>query len=156
MMGKQKAKQTEPPQSDSGFSLMQVIIVIAVIAAMTTFGALGITRARASIRLSRAAREYAAYIEKARVTSIRKHADTLAQMASVTINPNLSSYLITMDIDGDGILEQRTINLPDGVTFATAETIAFDWRGRTWNIVNGVTSTNAQVSITLRNSADTI
>lgn len=156
-MDEQKGKSSAKlPRRDRGFSLLQVVIVIAIIAVITTFGALGITRARASIRLSRAAREYASYIEKARVTSIRKHADGLAQMASVTINPDLAGYVIKMDLDGDGTLEERTISLPDGVTFGTAETIAFDWRGRTWNIVNGITSTNAQVSITLQNSADSI
>lgn len=156
-MGTHETKsKLKSPRKERGFSLLQVVIVIAIIALVTSVGVMGITRARASIRLSRAAREYASYIEKARVTSIRKHPDTLDQMASVTINPDLTSYVIFMDLDGDGTLEQRTINLPDGVEFVTAETIAFDWRGRTWNTLNGVTSSNAQVSITLKNSADSI
>jgi outer membrane biosynthesis protein TonB len=53
-------------------------------------------------------------------------------------------------------METRTIALPEGVTFETAETIAFDWRGRTWNTVGGVTEANKQVSITLKNSSGSI
>ncbi len=100
---------------------------------------MGITRARASVRLSGAAREYASYIEKARVFSIRSHADDAAERATIAINDDQSSYDVTMDLDGDGDMDTRTITLPNGVTFDTVETIAFDWRGRTWNTVGGIT-----------------
>ena len=139
-----------------GFSAVELVITVAIITVVVVFGLLGITRARASIRLSGAAREYASYIEKARVQSIRRHADDATQMATVTINPDRASYVITMDLDGNGAMETRTIALPEGVTFETAETIAFDWRGRTWNTVGGVTEANKQVSITLKNSSGSI
>jgi len=42
------------------------------------------------------------------------------------------------------------------VSFETVETIAFDWRGRTWNTVDGVTTPNAQVSIRLKNTNDSV
>ena len=62
-----------------------------------------------------------------------------------------TSYIVTMDLDGDGDLDTKTIPLPDGVEFDTVETIAFDWRGRTWNTVGALTMSNAQVSIRLKN-----
>src|SRR5678815_5785182 len=42
------------------------------------------------------------------------------------------------------------------MTFETIETIAFDWRGRTWNTVSGNTTSNAQVSITLKYGSDAV
>jgi prepilin-type N-terminal cleavage/methylation domain-containing protein len=141
-------------RKQKGFSLIESLIVIAIIGLLATMGVLGITRARASMRLSGAAREYAAYIEKVRIFSIRHHADTLAEAASVSINDDRTSYSVTFDFDGDGTMETRTIRLPDGVLFGTVEAIAFDWRGRTWNTVGGLTREDAQVSITLSNEVD--
>lgn len=137
----------------NGFSAMELIITIAVIVVITGFAAMGITRARASMRLAGAAREFAAYVEKARVDSIRRHADVEGQWASVTINPDRTSYTVTFAPFGRDMIS-RTISLPDGLRFDTSETIAFDWRGRTQSTVDGVTEANRQVSITLRNNND--
>jgi len=115
---------------------------------------MGISRAKASIRLSGAAREYASYIEKARLFSIRRHADEAGKRASVTINADRTGYDVTMDLDGDGGMDTKTVPLPNDITFETVETIAFDWRGRTWSTVGGVTTSNAQVSIRLRGNND--
>jgi len=143
-------------RSDNGFSVLEIIIAVTVISILTAGSVIGITRARASMRLSGAAREYAAYIEKVRVNSIRRHADGASQWASVTINAGSTSYNVTMDFDGDGTMETRTIPLPDGVSFDTVEAIAFDWRGRTVNTIGAIVSFNAQTSITLRNSNDSV
>lgn len=140
-----------------GFSAIELIITASVLTIVTGFGLLGITRAKASIRLSSAAREYASYVEKARVLSIRSHADDASERSSIAINENKTSYNITMDLDNDGDLDTSTITLPDGIEFdGDPETIAFDWRGRTWNTKNGNTEPNAQVSIRLKNNIETI
>ena len=138
----------------NGFTVIEAVIVVAIVGIVGALGLLGITKARASMRLAGAAREYAGFIEKVRTFSIRSHADTIAEAASVTINPDLTSYTVTYDFDGDGTMESRTIQLPDGVEFNSEETIAFDWRGRTWNVVGGLTREDAQVSITLTNGTD--
>ena len=127
-----------------------------ILTVITAFGFLGITKARASVRLSGAAREYASYVEKARIYSIRSHADNAAEQATIAINDDMASYDVMMDLDGDGAMNTRTIILPAGVTFETIESISFDWRGRTVSTVAGVTTQNAQVSIRLRNSDDSI
>jgi hypothetical protein len=140
-----------------GFSAIELIITASVLTIVTGFGLLGITRAKASIRLSSAAREYASYVEKARVLSIRSHADDASERSTIAINENKTSYNITMDLDNDGDLDTSTITLPDGIEFdGDPETIAFDWRGRTWNTKNGATEPNAQVSIRLKNNIETI
>ena len=140
----------------SGFSAIELLVTAAILSIVTALGLMGITRVKASVRLSGAAREYASYIEKARMHSIRSHADNASQRAGVAINVDKTSYDVTVDLDGDGNMDTRTITLPDGVSFETIETIAFDWRGRTWNTVDGNTTANAQVSIRLKNSIESI
>ncbi len=39
-----------------------------------------------------------------------------AERASITINDDKTSYDVTMDLDGDGDLDTRTVTLPGGVT----------------------------------------
>ncbi|HSE15808.1 MAG TPA: hypothetical protein VLB46_02080 [Pyrinomonadaceae bacterium] len=147
-------KQT--PRTRRGFSTIELLITATILTIVTGFGLLGISRAKASIRLSGSAREFASYIEKARLYSIRRHADNADERANVAINDTKTSYNVTMDLDGDGGMDTRTINLPSGVEFDTVEMIAFDWRGRTWNTVGENTMPNAQVSITLKNGVDTV
>lgn len=139
-----------------GFSAIELIITATVLTIVTGLGLMGITRARASIRLSGAAREYASYIEKARIHSIRSHADVAAERATIEINDDRTSYDVIMDTDGNGTMDTKTIALPDGITFETVESIAFDWRGRTWSTVGAITTPNAQVSIRLQSSVDAI
>lgn len=153
-MHKRLANLTKCP--GGGFSTVELVITATVLAIVTGLGVMGISRARASIRISGAAREYASYIERARLFSIRSHADDAGERATIKINDDKTSYEVTMDLDGDGVLDTRTISLPDGVTFETVETIAFDWRGRTHSTVSGITSANAQVSIRLIGSHDSV
>jgi Tfp pilus assembly protein FimT len=156
-MGMQKSKANlTTTRTGGGFSAIELLITATVLTIVTGLGLMGITRARASVRLSGAAREYASYIEKARIHSIRNHADEAGERANVAIDEARTSYDVTMDLDGDGDLDTRTITLPSDVTFETVETIAFDWRGRTWSTVGGVTSANAQVSIRLQGANDTV
>src|SRR5687768_279321 len=156
-MGMQKSKANLlTTRTGGGFSAIELLITATVLTIVTGLGLMGITRARASVRLSGAAREYASYVEKARIFSIRSHADAAAERATVAINAGKSSYDVTMDLDGDGGMDTRTINLPSGISFETIETIAFDWRGRTWSTVAGVTSSNAQVSIRMLSDDDSI
>ena len=149
-------KQTSSRRRPNGFTTLELVVMATILTIVTAFGFIGVTKARASVRLSGAAREYASYIEKARIYSIRSHADDAAERATIAINADKASYDVTMDLDGDGGMDTRTITLPSDVTFDTVESIAFDWRGRTVSIVDGVTTQNAQVSIRLLNSDDSI
>lgn len=156
MMRIRKNKANSNTRTNGGFSVVELLVTGVVLTVVTSAGVMGITRARASVRLAGAAREYGAYIEKARVHSIRSHADDASERASVAISDDKTSYTVTIDIDGDGVLDTKTITLPDGVKFETVETIAFDWRGRTWNTVGTDTEANAQVSITLNGTYETV
>ena len=75
-MGMLKTKaNSNTLRTGGGFSTIELLITATILVIVTSAGLFGITRARASVRLSSAAREYASYIEKARLYSIRSHAD---------------------------------------------------------------------------------
>ncbi|HEU4795198.1 MAG TPA: hypothetical protein VFT02_06170, partial [Pyrinomonadaceae bacterium] len=155
-MPRQTTTAPSPMRRRDGFSTIELIVTATVLAIVTAFGVIGISKARANVRLSGSAREFASYIEKARIFSIRRHADDPAERASVVINADQASYDVTMDLDGDGGNDTRTVTLPSGITFDTVEAISFDWRGRTMSTVSGVTSANSQVSIRLVSSDDSV
>ena len=128
-----------------GFTVVQMVVTLAVAAILLGFSAMGIARVRGSMRLTSASDDLTQYLEKARQDSIRRHAESTGaalpsadRTASITFQ-SASSYIVTMDFDGDGTVEageQRTFTLPDGVEFPAAlitnpvKTITFDWRGR--------------------------
>jgi Tfp pilus assembly protein FimT len=113
-----------------GFTLLQLLIVVLVIGVIGAMAVFGIVQARQRIRLTNSARLLASYLEKARVDSVRRHATAFDEMAGVTIlNP--SSYFVRYDMDGNGTLETRQINLDNGITLVNnPRPVRFDWRGR--------------------------
>jgi len=107
-----------------------MIVTIAIIAVVTTFGVLGITTARAEFRLQNSARMFASYIEKARSDSVRRHAATGSESSVETFGPGTSTYAVTMDF-GSGTVETRNFPLESGLSFSTiGKKVSFDWRGR--------------------------
>jgi hypothetical protein len=113
-----------------GFTIVQMMITLAVVAVVTTFGVLGIRTARAEFRVHSAARLFASYIEKARVDAIRRHAPDGEESSIETFAAATRGYAVTMDF-GSGIVETRTFELDSGLSFHTdAKKVSFDWRGR--------------------------
>ena len=127
-----------------GFTMLQMVVTIAIIAIVSTFGVLGITRARAQYRLQNSARQLAVYIEKARADAIRRHAATGSESGvQQPFGPGTNTYIVRMDF-GTGTLTTRTFRLESGITFLTnAQITAFDWRGRipartVYQLTNGI------------------
>ncbi|HKC62219.1 MAG TPA: hypothetical protein VKB86_01215 [Pyrinomonadaceae bacterium] len=120
---------------ERGASILEIIIVIAMISIVTTFAVMQIGAAQRAMRLTNSARELLGWLEKARLDSLRRHAMSNVEMASVTIT-SANSYTVTIDQNGDGTLDPaRTITIPSthgahftGLTFPT--TIYYNWRGR--------------------------
>lgn len=114
-----------------GFTTMQMIITIAIIAIISSVGVLGIRNARAEFRLQNSARVFASYVEKARADSIRRHAAPGNESYVETFGAGNSSYAVTMDFgDGAGVVT-RMFQLEPGIDFETAALrVTFNWRGQ--------------------------
>src|SRR6266480_4230724 len=61
------------PHAARGFSLLELLIVMTVIAIVSTFAVVGLSRSRDSVNLQNSARIMASYAEKARLDAIRRH-----------------------------------------------------------------------------------
>ncbi|MDQ5837964.1 MAG: hypothetical protein M3379_14405 [Acidobacteriota bacterium] len=113
-----------------GFSMLQVIIVLAVVSVLATTVVLGVRSTRASMRLNAAARTLAQNIEKARLDAIRRHDTATVAFSDAT------NYEISMDFANTGTRQARQFTLDSGIT-ASADSsgnypsVGFDWRGRT-------------------------
>ena len=128
-----------------GFTMIQMLVIVAIATVITAFGAIGVVNARAHMRLASSARQFSTRTEKARSDSVRRHA-----MGAARSNVQLlttTSYSVTMDWDTNGVIDgsdTKTFNLESDITFApefVGTTITFDWRGR---------SVTGQVAPTMR------
>ena len=149
----------------AGVSVLELLIVITMLAVITGFALMRIVRARQVMIRANAAQELMAYLEKARLDSVRRHPNTTAQMAQVSI-VNATFYSVAFDSDGNGTLDApKVISLPvnSGLQFSGTfpRTIYFNWRGRTVDSTNTIAAP-ATISIssstygsTLINVSDT-
>lgn len=147
------ANQAPRGGREAGFSLLQLLVAIGIIAIVTAMATIGISKAQKDMRRENTIREFKAYLEKARLDSIRRHATSTTTQASVTITDSYT-YQVALDYNYDGTLavgEVRTFNIPTdrGVQFTTGTvslpmTTRFDWRGRATTVESdgdAVTST---------------
>jgi type II secretory pathway pseudopilin PulG len=111
----------------NGFSVLQLIVVVAVLSVISTFAVLNIHSTRASLRLQNSVRQLAGYLEKARLDAMRRHGN------STVIFNNTTSYDVTMDFEGAGTVSTRTLPFEDGVAIISTPlpSLTFNWRGRT-------------------------
>jgi Tfp pilus assembly protein FimT len=128
----------------AGVSVLELLIVLTMLAVITGFALMRIVRARQVMIRANAAQELMANLEKARLDSVRRHPNTTAEMAQVSIvNPTF--YSVTIDSDGNGTLDaSKVISLPvnSGLQFSGTfpRTIYFNWRGRTVNSANTISA----------------
>ncbi len=121
---------------ESGFSVLELILVVAVIGVVSTFAYVRLASSREVMRVTNSSREFTNFVQKARLDSIRRHAT--ANQAAVTIN-TATTYTVTGDFDGNGVTDTLR-ELQTGVAFSAAATdgsaatlpitLTFDWRGR--------------------------
>ena len=115
----------KPFSNAGGYSVVQLLITLAVAMIITSFAIVGIIRARDHVRLMNSARQFAAYIERARADAVRRHSGAGVQVMDER------TFSVNMDFDGDGNLDNRTFKLEQGVRFTTGlNGVNFDWRGR--------------------------
>jgi Tfp pilus assembly protein FimT len=119
-----------------GSTIIQLLVVVAIVGIVSTFAILKIQGARDSFALQNSMRLFAGRIEKARLDAIRRHGSALVEFTSN------NQYVVTMDFDGTGNANtQRTYTLEktvqvtnaDGTAIAVDDLPTFDfgWRGGT-------------------------
>ncbi len=128
---------------ESGFSVLELILVVAVIGVVSTFAYVRLASSREVMRVTNSSREFTNFVQKARLDSIRRHYVSLTATpavipAAVTIN-TATTYTVTGDFDGNGVTDTLR-ELQTGVAFSAAATdgsaatlpitLTFDWRGR--------------------------
>src|SRR5215510_212547 len=118
------------PAKQRGFTIVQMVVTVAIISIISTVGVLGIKSSREHFKMQNSARLFATYVEKVRADSIRRHTATGAESSVEMFGVGTSTYNVTMDY-GSGTIETRTFQLDPGIVFATdAAKVSFDWRGR--------------------------
>ncbi len=159
------------PSIAAGFSVLELLIVIALITIVSSFALLSFQKSNKDFKAAGATRTLSTYLEKARLDSLRRHGG-----ASINID-SATSYTVNIDFDGSGTATSRTITLPVGTSLSytlppataaispstTPVTVAYDWRGRSTSIVSltltdstsGVRSSTVVVGSTGDISADT-
>ena len=125
-----KLKAYERLRHEGGFTILQLVVTAAVMATIGAFALMGISSARANMRLAGSARKFSAYVEKARIDAVRRHVSSAAPTRIEF--PDNRTYRVTMDFDGSGITATRDFKFEDGVTLLSnaPQPITFDWRGR--------------------------
>jgi prepilin-type N-terminal cleavage/methylation domain-containing protein len=118
-----------------GFTILELMIVIAMISVITGFALIQVVQARQDMTRANALQLFAAHLEKARVDSVRRRPADTTEMAQVSII-NASFYSVTIDSDGSGGLDApKVISLPENSNLEFnvpyPRTIYFNWRGRT-------------------------
>lgn len=118
-------------KSEAGAGLLEVVIVVLIMAIVTTIAVLGITKVRYDFLLSTTGDALKSYLEKAGSDARRRHAQGSSRSVVQVLSP--SSYQVQIDFNGDGQIDTRVINLPKEVTFsynlASPPKATFDWRG---------------------------
>lgn len=114
--------------NETGFTLLQLLIILAVTGVISAFAVINIRSSRASLALQNSVRQLASNIEKARLDAVKRH-DT-----SSVVFVNNRSYNVTMDFDGSGTPYTRTYDLVSDIQIPSGSplpSISFNWRGRT-------------------------
>jgi type II secretory pathway pseudopilin PulG len=109
-----------------GFTILQIVITVAVIAIFSTFALMTLTSTRASLRLQNSVRQLSGYLEKARLDAIRRHANSTVVFTSPT------TYDVTLDFNGSGTTTTRSYSFENGVSVISTPlpALTFNWRGR--------------------------
>lgn len=145
---------TRVKQSANGFSVTELLLVIAMVSVIAGFAVVSMFRGNRTADRTETAVEIAKYLQRARVDSMRRHAKDVDQMAQVKVF-NRKSYSMAIDADGDNQLDiPLVMNLPadKGIEMngPFPKTFIFDGSGQTVDSLNQPVSPEP---VTLSNSA---
>ena len=100
--------------AQSGFSLIELFVVLVLIAVLTTLAVIQFRRSKIDLDRQSIAREFKVYLERARFDSVKRRAEG-ANSATMTLN-SATSFTARFDFNQDGTVEafeSRTVNFTD-------------------------------------------
>src|ERR1043165_7136827 len=117
----------EKRRRDRGVGMVELVIVLAIVAIVSTFALIQIRSSRSASRIQNSVRQLASYMEKARIDAVRRHGTS-----TVTFT-DARTYSVTMDFNNNGSPSTRTFTFLDDVRIASSDlpNVTFNWRGRT-------------------------
>jgi Tfp pilus assembly protein FimT len=87
-----------------GFSVLELAIAAAMVAVIAGFVLVNYVQGHRAIVRTKTATDFASYLQKARLDSMRRHVTDVNQMAQVKVF-NRKFYSVAIDADGDGNLD---------------------------------------------------
>src|ERR1041385_5203158 len=105
----------EKRRRDRGVGMVELVIVLAIVAIVSTFALLQIRSSRSALRVQNSVRQLASYMEKARIDAVRRHGTS-----TVTFT-NTRTYSGTMDFNNSGSPTTRTFTFQQGVQIASSD-----------------------------------
>jgi prepilin-type N-terminal cleavage/methylation domain-containing protein len=119
----------ETRSRQSGFSLIEIFIVLVMIAILTTLALMQLGKSRVDLQRQRIAREFKVYLERARFDSVKRRAEATTERASIMLTSG-SSFTVLLDFDGDGVMranETRVVNFSDRTDAIIQVSDAYTW-----------------------------
>lgn len=119
----------ETRSRQSGFSLIEVFIVLALIGILSTLAVMQLGRSRVDLQRQRIAREFKVYLERARFDSVKRRAEATTERASIMLT-SPSAFTVSIDFDGDGVMrasETRVVNFADRTDAVIQVSDAYTW-----------------------------
>ena len=101
---------TDKFTAQSGKSLIEMLIVLAVMAILVTFAIARLGRAPDNFRRQNITREFKVNLERARFDSVKRRPESYSNMAKVIVN-GATSFSVALDLNQNGTIETTEIRL---------------------------------------------
>lgn len=157
--------KTNQFKSQGGFSIIEMIIVLVVLAIVTTFAIMQLGRSKVDLQRQRIAREFKVYLERARFDSVKRRAVNAADMSKIVLN-SASSFTATIDFNENGTIDSTDTREVDfsqrsntrilvSDVFNYPVTISFNQRGHITAVDASNNTINPVFTICSNNCSDT-
>jgi prepilin-type N-terminal cleavage/methylation domain-containing protein len=119
-----------PMNPQCGFSVIELLMVIVVLAILSTLALLQLTSSKTDFERQRIVKEFKIHLERARFDSVKRRPEAMADRAKIILT-GPSAFTAHLDIDEDGQIElpseSRTIDFTDRSSTVIKLTEAFNY-----------------------------